>query len=213
MKKVISLSEIIIHILIGVLLFVDGIYRTVSKSVFGSYRGGGNVSFFNCSVNSSTIDNPIAPVGWIFIALLIVSCIVLFLEIIDIKSLKYSPLIPIFMLIIFIVISIYVDSKSGGSYRYEGDIRRVHLEMGTLFYVEIAFLLMDIALDISKKFVTKSNTTNNNVGIFSSEKIENSQSTGQFINTDELEKIKKLLDSGIITQDEFDEKKKQLLDL
>ena len=35
----------------------------------------------------------------------------------------------------------------------------------------------------------------------------------QFSNADELKKYKELLDSGVITQEEFDAKKKQLLDL
>lgn len=213
MKKLFSLSEVIIHIVLFVLLWTNGIYKTVSKSVFGNYRGGGNVSFVNCSINSSTIDRPIPPVGWIFILLLIVSCIILLLEIFRTKTIKYSAIIPILMLIAFVAISAYVDCKSGGSYKYKGDIRRMHLEMGTLFYVEIALLLIDIALNISKRFIANSQTTNDVLNVLKPDKIENCSAVCNKSNADELKKYKDLLDGGIITQEEFDEKKKQLLGL
>lgn len=206
MKKLFSLSEIIIHIVLFVLLWIGGTYKTVAKSVFGSFRGGGNVSFVNCSIDSTTIDRPIFPFGWIFIALLIISCVILFLEIFDVKKFKMSSALPIAMLIVFIAISAYVDKKSGGSYKYEGDLRRMHLEMGVLYYVEIALMLITIALNISKKFIA-----GNDVMSAFPEKIKKPEISYSASSADELEKFKKLLDSGVITEDEFNEKKKQIL--
>ena len=56
-----------------------------------------------------------------------------------------------------------------------------------------------------------------NIRAFLEEKIINKSNTTQIVqtasNADELKKFKELLDSGIITQEEFDAKKKQLLGL
>lgn len=45
------------------------------------------------------------------------------------------------------------------------------------------------------------------------EKAKSTQNNEKLSNADELKKFKELLDNGVITQDEFDEKKKQLLSL
>ena len=69
----------------------------------------------------------------------------------------------------------------------------------------ILILVLVIAYIISDKYLDKLLDTNT---VFSTQKKANSAS-----NADELIKYKDLLDKGIITQEEFDAKKKQLFDL
>lgn len=72
----------------------------------------------------------------------------------------------------------------------------------------ISFFAMDkrdeIHSVLSELIITRQNSLNNN----NEPKVQNTLSGAE-----EIKKYKELLDSGIITQEEFDEKKKQLLSL
>lgn len=162
MTKKLNFAEIIINILMFVLLWIEGTYKLVSRSVYGSYRGGSNCSFIDCTIESRTIDNPIFPIGYIFIILLIVLIALLLIELFDIKKVdpKISAIIPVALLVVFIMASIIVDSKSGGTYTYNGDLRRSHLEMGFLFYVYVTMLLTSVLMNLFRNFAKHKNAKN-----------------------------------------------------
>lgn len=212
MKKTLSLFEIIIHIILFIMLFIDGMYKYIAKSVIGSFENTSNCSFEYCAIyrDTSGLRYDTFPVGKIFIILLIISCIVLFLNIFNLKTFKIYSIIPIILLIAFVTISKYIAYRSGGSFVTDADIRRAHLEMGVLYYVQLALLLIEIALSIFKNFVSSNKTANSFLENlkFNSKKSTNTQPSNS--TADELRKFKELLDSGTITQEEFDEKKKQL---
>lgn len=210
-KKSLNITSIILYVITLVLLWIDGTYKMIGKSVYGTYRGSTSVSFIDAAVDSSTIDTPIFPMGWIFVVLVLFSLIVLFFEVLEKK--KFNKIISIVLsalsLVVFLIISSYISSKSGGSYEYNGDLRRSHLEMGILFYVNIVLLLITTVFNIVKNSIKEKNTNNINFNINKN----NQPNIIPSSEADEIKKYKDLLDNNAITQEEFDEKKKQLLNL
>ncbi len=157
------------------------------------------------------MDDIIFPVGWIFIALVLITLVMFFMETLQIKKVKKEILLalPIISLIAFLAISAYVDSLSGGSFWYNGDLRRSHLEMGILFYIEVILLLICFA------FSVLSNFPNSKVLMrFRAKgltvKRDSAENGVRLETADELKELKDLLDAGVITQEEFETKKKQL---
>lgn len=153
-KKHFNIAEIIIYIVVLVLSWVDGTYNSIARSMQGSFRSSTSLSFVNCSVDCLTMDNIIFPIGWIFVGLVLITLVMLFVETLQIKKVKKEILValPIISLIAFLAISAYVDSLSGGSFWYNGDLRRSHLEMGVLFYIEVILLLICSAFSVLNNF-------------------------------------------------------------
>lgn len=213
-KKRFNIAEIIIYIIVLVLSWVDGTYNNIARSMQGSFSSSTSFSFVDCSIDCLTMDDIIFPVGWIFIALVLITLVMFFMETLQIKKVKKEILValPIISLIAFLAISAYVDSLSGGSFWYNGDLRRSHLEMGILFYIEVILLLICFA------FSVLSNFPNSKVLMrFRAKGLtvkRNRAENGVRLETaDELKELKDLLDAGVITQEEFETKKKQLLKL
>lgn len=213
-KKRFNIAEIIMYIIVLVLLWADGTYNSIARSMQGSFSGSTSLSFVDCSIDCLTMDDIIFPIGWIFIALVLVTLVMFFMETLQIKKVKKEILValPIISLIAFLAISAYVDSLSGGSFWYNGDLRRSHLEMGILFYIEVILLL------ICSAFSVLSNFPNSKVlrrfrakGL--TVKGDSAENCVRLETADELKKLKDLLDAGVITQEEFETKKKQLLKL
>ena len=210
-KKRFNIAEIIIYIIVLVLCWVDGTYNNIARSMQGSFSSSTSLSFVDCSIDCLTMDDIIFPVGWIFIALVLITLVMFFVETLQIKKVKKEILLalPIISLIAFLAISAYVDSLSGGSYWYNGDLRRSHLEMGILFYIEVILLLICFA------FSVLSNFPNSKVLMrFRAKgltvKRDSAENGVRLETADELKELKDLLDAGVITQEEFETKKKQL---
>lgn len=210
-KKRFNIAEIIIYIIVLVLCWVDGTYNNIARSMQGSFSSSTSLSFVDCSIDCLTMDDIIFPVGWIFIALVLITLVMFFMETLQIKKVKKEILValPIISLIAFLVISAYVDSLSGGSFWYNGDLRRSHLEMGILFYIEVILLLICFA------FSVLSNFPNSKVLMrFRAKgltvKRDSAENGVRLETADELKELKDLLDAGVITQEEFETKKKQL---
>jgi len=92
------------------------------------------------------------------------------------------------------------------------------VSIDNLFYIAIAFLVVIIAIDFyiiinSSKNKAKNSNTENHTTNNVQETISQPQSVINISYTAELEKLKELLDKGIITKEEFEAKKKQLLGL
>lgn len=210
-KKRFNIAEIIIYIIVLVLCWVDGTYNNIARSMQGSFSSSTSLSFVDCSIDCLTMDDIIFPVGWIFIALVLITLVMFFMETLQIKKVKKEILValPIISLIAFFAISAYVDSLSGGSFWYNGDLRRSHLEMGILFYIEVILLLICFA------FSVLSNFPNSKVLMrFRAKgltvKRDSAENGVRLETADELKELKDLLDAGVITQEEFETKKKQL---
>jgi|GEM_PF-6435375 len=210
-KKRFNIAEIIIYIIVLVLCWVDGTYNNIARSMQGSFSSSTSLSFVDCSIDCLTMDDIIFPVGWIFIALVLITLVMFFMETLQIKKVKKEILLalPIISLIAFLAISAYVDSLSGGSFWYNGDLRRSHLEMGILFYIEVILLLICFA------FSVLSNFPNGKVLMrFRAKgltvKRDSAENVVRLETADELKELKDLLDAGVITQEEFETKKKQL---
>lgn len=210
-KKRFNIAEIIIYIIVLVLCWVDGTYNNIARSMQGSFSSSTSLSFVDCSIDCLTMDDIIFPVGWIFIALILITLVMFFMETLQIKKVKKEILLalPIISLIAFLAISAYVDSLSGGSFWYNGDLRRSHLEMGILFYIEVILLLICFA------FSVLSNFPNSKVLMrFRAKgltvKRDSAENGVRLETADELKELKDLLDAGVITQEEFETKKKQL---
>ncbi len=210
-KKRFNIAEIIIYIIVLVLCWVDGTYNNIARSMQGSFSSSTSLSFVDCSIDCLTMDDIIFPVGWIFIALVLITLVMFFMETLQIKKVKKEILLalPIISLIAFLAISAYVDSLSGGSFWYNGDLRRSHLEMGILFYIEVILLLICFA------FSVLSNFPNSKVLMrFRAKgltvKRDSAENGVRLETADELKELKDLLDAGVITQEEFETKKKQL---
>ena len=194
-----------------VLCWVDGTYNNIARSMQGSFSSSTSLSFVDCSIDCLTMDDIIFPVGWILIALVLITLVMFFMETLQIKKVKKEILValPIISLIAFLAISAYVDSLSGGSFWYNGDLRRSHLEMGILFYIEVILLLICFA------FSVLSNFPNSKVLMrFRAKgltvKRDSAENGVRLETADELKELKDLLDAGVITQEEFETKKKQL---
>lgn len=213
-KKRFNIAEIIIYIIVLVLSWVDGTYNNIARSMQGSFSSSTSLSFVDCSIDCLTMDDIIFPIGWIFIALVVTTLVIYFLEALQIKKIKKEILValPITSLIAFLVISNYVDSLSGGSFWYNGDLRRSHLEMGILFYIEVILLLICLAFSVLNNFPDSKVLRYFRAKGFTIKR--GSAENGIRLETaDELKKLKDLLDEGVITQEEFETKKRQLLKL
>lgn len=210
-KKRFNIAEIIIYIIVLVLCWVDGTYNNIARSMQGSFSSSTSLSFVDCSIDCLTMDDIIFPVGWIFIALVLITLVMFFMETLQIKKVKKEILValPIISLIAFLAISAYVDSLSGGSFWYNGDLRRSHLEMGILFYIEVILLLICFAFSVLSNFPNSKVLMRFRAKGLTVKK--DSAENGVSLETaDELKELKDLLDAGVITQEEFETKKKQL---
>lgn len=210
-KKRFNIAEIIIYIIVLVLCWVDGTYNNIARSMQGSFSSSTSLSFVDCSIDCLTMDDIIFPVGWIFIALVLITLVMFFMETLQIKKVKKEILValPIISLIAFLAISAYVDSLSGGSFWYNGDLRRSHLEMGILFYIEVILLLICFAFSVLSNFPNSKVLMRFRAKGLTVKK-DSAENGVRLETADELKELKDLLDAGVITQEEFETKKKQL---
>lgn len=108
------------------------------------------------------------------------------------KIVYFSPIISLVVLIVFTyyTCAIAKDVFSDGS-RYEWTI-------GWLYYIILALHIVTVILSVVVKY----------------KKFEDKEAKVSMSNApDDIAKFKELLDAGVITQEEFDAKKKQLLGL
>lgn len=201
-KKVINSIELILQIVAIALLFVRGMFLVVAKDTYSRFYSFADV----CSDG----DNK-----FIFIALIvlfIVNVVICLISIISKNTKKDNILhiiVPILsLIIIFVSVAGMQDvSISNISLFTEPDVMDAVVRgIEPLFYITCGLLLLVVILSFIKRsslIISKNVEQPQQV-------INNIQETS---NADELKKYKDLLDSGVITQEEFDQKKKQLLGL
>lgn len=128
---------------------------------------------------------------------------------------KYCTVPPLAAIVSLVVLAIkYVDKHfcyNGKKYvrvanvfsrygRYGSDYKKYDLEWG--FFIECALLITVIVLNI---LITR--------GKFKNTKVIKAKSVPSISNADELRKYKELFDNGVINQEEYDTKKKEILKL
>ena len=138
------------------------------------------------------------------ILLSILACITLFIIQTVVKSkanwgiAAFAPIAPITLL------SIYTPIMNVCSEQKQNKMAYPEYEVSVLFYITLILMIALLVASVISYFSTRKNGIKENVSV-------NTISKGS--EADEIIKLKTLLDSGVITQEEFDAKKKQLLDL
>lgn len=151
------------------------------------------------------------------IVLLSIAGVVLFtIQFIAKKEKRNNPIClvpPIAELVLLIIFTLagghYFSEWDGFLYNeWSGDFYKEVLRPGTYYYVFLVALLTLVCISVVGYFLVKKR------GIVEedSPKVNISTIQAPLSNADELKKYKELLDLGVITQEEFDEKKKQLLE-
>ena len=175
-----------------------------------------NINLFDTCYYTAAKMESTAKAGAVLVILsLLLSFCFLFLSmlqdkksIIKIKNLDLLCFLsPVISLVLFVVFSIYIcifAELDTTNWRYECTVN-------WLYYIIIGFHLLTIvftALIRFKRFESEPLPTESR-----GEQLLDRIPAISFGNTEEIRKYKELLDSGIITQEEFDAKKKQLLEL
>lgn len=195
-KKSLNLIELLIQVGFLILLFtyegmllIDDIDFTWAQDVDLEL---GNYTFFN----SAMITENYFPL--ILIGIMIVNAIICLVSVISQNENRDGIVHTILAILICIFSAIYLTSIAAPT-GYDIIIATPLKMIGIICALIIAILAV---VKRSKYVVAEDKTTPviNNINVDTS-------------NADELKKYKDLLDSGIITQEEFDQKKKQLLDL
>lgn len=207
----------IITSIIFALLFIPGFY--VQKLWVCSwnttptgYRFYGYVASSSNDKTVSFIDtfntfNDVKSVYLILTTAIILSlvvCIILYIVQMVIKNktnwsiAAFAPIVPT------ILLSIYTPIMNACCEQKQNEMAYPEYEISTMFYITLILLIGLIAISVISYFVTRKNGIKESISVDVNIPVSTTQ---------ELENYSKLLQQGIITQEEFDAKKKQLLDL
>ena len=143
---------------------------------------------------------------WLYIILAImgINIIILFLHLFD-SSHKKMSMISSFPSFVSLALMIAFTCAIF-QFHYSGTWNKYRFVPGGLFYVE-ALLIIATTVFSLMAYIKSCKESDNAVNTIPSTSITSTSSA------EELKKYKELLDTGVITQEEFDAKKKQLLDL
>lgn len=138
------------------------------------------------------------------IILSVAACIVLYIVQMMVKNkanwsvAAFAPIVPT------ILLSIYTPIMNTCCEQKQNEMAYPEYEISTLFYITLILLIGLIAISVIGYFFTRKNGVKESIPVNVNIPVSTTQ---------ELENYNKLLQQGIITQEEFDAKKKQLLDL
>ncbi len=200
MKKTLNIFELLIQIGGIVLLWVDGMYLALeSTKNYMDVEPNIPISFMDAADGT--------PLGLFLIALFALNAVLCLISVFNSNDKRDGVLhciLPVINLVVFIILSIANDKvKVDNDAIFRQPI--VVVQVSTMFTVMI-FVLFAIAVIA---FAKRSRTV-----VPAQEENPVTVNNIQEVSTaDELAKYKKLLDEKIITQEEFDAKKKQLLGL
>lgn len=200
-KKIFNMTEIIVQCLAIILLFNNGMFFAKRNECIYHYSlanvcSEGNMIFFLIFIISMFVAN-------------IILCLVSTFK----NSDEKDGIIHVILPIINTIIMFAMGPMNAGIVIHNTDlfdstkVKSVVVEhVEPLFFVVIFVLLVIVVIALIKRsdfVIPKGEKQPQQI-------INNIQETS---NADELKKFKELLDSGVITQEEFDQKKKQLLGL
>ncbi len=209
-----NLVELIIQSVILVLIFVPGMYQEnywrVGDDALSQKAGGWTNKWSAVTSHWSkgmSISNITSVLLW---ALIIVGCVGLVLYLIQYRgkkegaNLKICTVFPIVELILFVASAFFTQTDRGeyGSYQ-----SYYSYSPYIVFFIMIALMVALILLTlIGYRKASREG--------FTEDSAAEDTATGYapHLTADELRKYKSLYDDGIITQEEYEKKKKQILD-
>ncbi|MCD7881225.1 MAG: SHOCT domain-containing protein [Clostridiales bacterium] len=203
-----NLIEFIMQCGVLVLLFVPGMYQKTYHQLgtsLGRWTSKWTIMVSHWSKGMS-ISNITAGLLW---ALIIVGCVGLVLYLIQYRgkkesaNLKTCTVFPIVELIIFVISAFFTHTDRGeyGSYKsyYSYSLYIVFFIMIALMVALILLTLIGYRKAYREGFIEASTAEDTATGY------------APHLTADELRKYKTLYDDGIITQEEYEEKKQQIL--
>lgn len=183
MKKKLTLAMIIITIIEAVCMFIPGIVELGSKDMnaFAGFRG-----------ENAGIANTFSKIT---LFLLVASFVCLFSALLEKRNIlsklsAWLPLASFVSLLAFVGGCSQIDYESYAGYRYQ---------IGRLGSILVIISVVSAVLSLVVKYAKLDDAPAKKVPV------------GQTSKADEIKKYKDLLDSGIITQEEFEAKKSELL--
>lgn len=197
-KRNLSIVALILQLLSVFMLYMNGTF------IWSCYNKFSNISKTSYSFYW-LIDTQLSKGFFILLLLglivlaIIVSVIVIFKEI-EFLNQRWMVVLPIIILLFYVGLCIWGNGYSS-TFKYQDEIRHASADYGILFYVELVVLIGNVIIEFAKQFL--------NIPYCG----ENYNGVNNMTNADELQKYKALLDNGAITQEEYETKKKQLLDL
>ncbi len=188
MKKKLTLAMMVITIIEAVCMFIPGIVELGSKDMnaFAGFRG-----------ENAGIANTFSKIT---LFLLVASFVCLFSALLEKRNIlsklsAWLPLASFISLLLLIFVCNRLEWVTGSGWTVEEN--SVHA--GSLFYVVIILAAISTVLSFVAKSAKLDDAPAKKVPV------------GQTSKADEIKKYKDLLDSGIITQEEFEAKKSELL--
>jgi len=212
-----NLILIILATVILALLFIPGFYIqklwvcdyhvTPSGFVFYGYTASSSNEEIVSFIDTYRTFNDVKDTYLILttaILLSVIACIVLYIVQYVVKGKSnwiiaaFAPTIPLVLLCIYTpIMNICCEQK-------QNEMAYPEYEISVLFYIVLIILAGLVAMSVISYFTTRKNGTKERITVDAVTPVSAPK---------ELEEYKALLDQGIITQEEFDAKKKQLLGL
>ena len=212
-----NLILIILAAVIFVLLFIPGFYVqnlwvcdlnvTSTGYVFYGYTSSESndeiVSFVNTYETFNDVEKTYLILTSLILASLI-ACIVLYAIQYVVKGKEnwglaaFAPILPL------VLLCVYTPFMNACCKQTRNEMAYPEYEIFALFYVVLSLLVALVAVSVIGYFITRKHGIKEAVAVAPISSVSSAQ---------ELERYKSLLDQGIITQEEFEMKKRQLLGL
>lgn len=210
MRKKLTVVQIICILISGLLTLWDKMFtwRVIN---FPSHEHYSTTYHDLCNLMTVQIKGICPFLFWVFcvaLVIMIVYCLAeLFFEE-KIKSnnivAKTAVVVPIFSFVVGLIM-IIIANDFFKEFTYQGQVRHVNVSATVLAYVELAILVIIPLIEFYKQFKCVDQPKLVATSIVNQKNMQSG--------AEELKKYKELLDMGAITEEEFEAKKKQLLDL
>ena len=201
-KKIISLIQAICQCVSIVFLFIPGFFK---QYVFLSSLNGSRPTTKNFPDSAFEAADITDDMLWVvlltvFLVINVAYFILWFTTNNSLVRKKFAIAIPCIPLIPLVISVITILEYKYSNYSNSSGLYSMNYKLSWAFFVFCAFYLAVLVLELFKRFS----------GLPEDRGIKTDKKTVSYNN---LETLKELLDKGIITEEEFDAKKKQLLGL
>lgn len=210
MRKKLTVAQIICILISGLLTLWDKMFtwRVIN---FPSHEHYMTTYHDLCNLMTMQIEGICPFLYWVFCATLVIMIVYCFAELFFEEKIRSNNIVaktaiavPVFSFVIGLIM-IIIASNFTKEFTYHGQDRHVNVSGTVLAYVELVILLIIPLIEFYKQFKCVEQPQHIPSPIVNQETIQSC--------AEELKKYKELLDIGAITEDEFETKKKQLLDL
>lgn len=210
MRKKLTVVQIICILISGLLTLWDKMFtwRTIN---FPSHEHVSTTYHDLCNLMTVQIKGICPFLFWVFCVALITMIVYCLAELFFEERLKSNKIVakaaivvPVLSFVIGLIMIIIANDFSK-EFTYNGQVRHVNVSATVLAYVELVFLIIIPIIEFYKQFKCVDQPQLVATTIHNHKNMRSS--------AEELKKYKELLDMGAITEEEFETKKKQLLDL